>query len=178
MGRRIHNLILLTLELYSATVFSQVTTRQSHDRIELPTVTSADSLLIEHTGFSLSYNFDTNCPNWVAWNLTEEEAYSTQFKRSNDFRGDIMVPPLHRVEGYDYKQTEFNRGHMCPAGDMRWNADAMSECFLMSNICPQIPVLNHSSKSLFLSNKEKRKASVSTTEMMILVKLWKVQHCP
>jgi endonuclease G len=142
MGRRIHNLILLTLELYSATVFSQVTTRQSHDRIELPAVTSADSLLIEHTGFSLSYNFDTNCPNWVAWNLTEEKAYSTQFKRSNDFRGDIMVPPLHRVEGYDYKPTEFDRGHMCPAGDMKWNADAMSECFLMSNICPQIPVLN------------------------------------
>ncbi|MCQ2114227.1 MAG: DNA/RNA non-specific endonuclease [Bacteroidaceae bacterium] len=90
----------------------------------------------------MSYNLDTNCPNWVAWNLTEEEAYSTQFKRSNDFRGDTMVPPLHRAEGYDYKQTGFDRGHMCPAGDMKWDADAMSECFLMSNICPQIPILN------------------------------------
>lgn len=139
---RIRNLTLLTLSLCPAIAFSQITARQFLDRIELPAITHADSLLIEHTGFSLSYNLDTNCPNWVAWDLTEEEAYSTQFKRSNDFRGDTMVPPLHRVEGYDYKQTGFDRGHMCPAGDMKWNADAMSECFLMSNICPQTPVLN------------------------------------
>lgn len=139
---RIRNLTLLLLAFYSFTAFSQVPARNSWNKIELPAITQKDSLLIEHTGFMLSYNLDTNCPNWVAWDLTEEEAYSTQFKRSNDFRGDSNVPPLHRVEGYDYKQTGFDRGHMCPAGDMKWNADAMSECFLMSNICPQIPVLN------------------------------------
>lgn len=130
------------LSFCSVTAFSQITKKQLQDRIELPAITSSDSLLIEHTGFTLSYNLDTNCPNWVAWDLTEEEAYATQFKRSNDFRGDAMIPPLYRVEGYDYKQTGFDRGHMCPAGDMKWNADAMSDCFLMSNICPQIPVLN------------------------------------
>lgn len=136
------NLILLVLAFCVTTVFTQVPARHSHDKIELPAITKKDSLFIEHTGFALSYNLDTNCPNWVAWDLTEEEAYSTQFKRSNDFRGDTMVPSLHRVEGYDYKQTGFDRGHMCPAADMKWNANAMSECFLMSNICPQIPVLN------------------------------------
>ena len=139
---RILNLILMTLAFCSITVFSQVPTRKSHDKIELPAITASDKLIIKHTGFTLSYNLDTNCPNWVAWDLTEEEAYSTQVKRSNDFRGDTMVPPLHRAEVYEYKQSGFDRGHMCPAGDMKWNADAMSECFLMSNICPQIPVLN------------------------------------
>lgn len=142
MGMRIRDLVLMTLTFCSVTTISQVPTRRLHGRVELPALTQKDSLLINHTGFILSYNLDTNCPNWVAWDLTEEEAYSTQFKRSNDFRGDTMVPPLHRVEGYDYKQTGFDRGHMCPAGDMKWNASAMSECFLMSNICPQIPVLN------------------------------------
>lgn len=136
------NLTLLLLAFCSVTILSQIATRKSRNRIELPAITQKDSLIIEHCGFMLSYNLDTNCPNWVAWDLTEEEAYSTQFKRSNDFRGDTMIPPLHRVEGYDYKQTGFDRGHMCPAGDMKWNADAMSECFLMSNICPQSPVLN------------------------------------
>lgn len=142
MGMRTHNLTLMALAFCPVIVFSQVLESLSHGRIELPAITPADSLLIEHTGFVLSYNLSTNCPNWVAWDLTEKEAYSTQFKRSNDFRGDTMIPQLHRVEGYDYKQTGFDRGHMCPAGDMKWNADAMSECFLMSNICPQIPVLN------------------------------------
>lgn len=136
------NLLIAILASCSVTVFSQVTPSQIHDKFELPAISASDSLIIEHTGFILSYNLDTNCPNWVAWDLTEEEAYATQYKRTNDFRGDTKVPPLHRVEGYDYKQTGFDRGHMCPAGDMKWNAEAMSECFLMSNICPQIPVLN------------------------------------
>ena len=137
-----NNLIMMILVFCAVNAFSQVSTRTSRVGIELPEITSSDSLVIEHTGFSLSFNLDTNCPNWVAWDLTEEEAYSTQFKRSNDFRGDTKIPPLHRVEGYDYKQTGFDRGHMCPAGDMKWKAEAMSECFLMSNICPQVPVLN------------------------------------
>lgn len=139
---QIRDLILTPFVFCSVSVFSQVPTWQFNNKIELPAITVSDSLVIEHTGFILSYNLDTNCPNWVAWDLTEKEAYSTQFKRLNDFRGDSIVPPLHRVEGYDYKQTEFDRGHMCPAGDMKWNADAISECFLMSNVCPQIPVLN------------------------------------
>ena len=110
--------------------------------IEQPELRNKKELIIYHTGFSLSFNKQTNCPNWVAWDLTEEEAYSTATKRVNDFRGDPAVPPLNRVEGYDYKESGFDRGHMCPAGDMKWSIESMSDCFYMSNICPQNSVLN------------------------------------
>lgn len=100
------------------------------------------SLVIAHTGYTLSYNLRTHCPDWVAWELTGEEACSSKVKRSDCFRGDPAVRHAHRVEPYDYKGSGFDRGHMCPSGDMKWSADAMSECFLMTNICPQTPVLN------------------------------------
>lgn len=109
--------------------------------MELPECRNGE-LIIEHTGLTLSYNLLTNCPNWVAWELTEAEAYSSQVKRTNDFRGDPSVPSMNRVEGYDYKESGFDRGHMCPAADMKWSPAAMSDCFYMSNICPQMPVLN------------------------------------
>lgn len=101
-----------------------------------------NDLLIEHTGYALVYNTETNCPDWVAWELTQEEADGKDARRVNDFRGDPLVPEACRVETADYKDCGYDRGHMCPAGDMKWSSRAMSECFYMSNICPQSPTLN------------------------------------
>lgn len=109
---------------------------------EIPSSSNNDGLLIEHTGYTLSYNIQTNCPNWVAWELTAEEVQTQETKRVNNFRGDELVPARNRVETSDYKNTGYDRGHMCPAADMKWSIDAMSECFYMSNICPQVPALN------------------------------------
>ena len=50
--------------------------------------------------------------------------------------------PKPRVNNYDYKGSGWSRGHMCPAGDNKWNRDAMYETFLYSNVCPQHPRLN------------------------------------
>lgn len=115
---------------------------QVPEKVELPARRTEDALVIEHTGYTLSYNTSTNCPDWVAWELTGEEVAGSAASRSNDFRGDPKVPAHCRVETTDYKGTGYDRGHMCPAADMKWSADAMSECFYMSNICPQVPVLN------------------------------------
>lgn len=97
--------------------------------------------IIEHTGYMLSYNRTTNCPNWVAWELTREETEG-KGRRANTFLPDPDLPISQQVTTNDYKNSGYDRGHMCPAADMKWNPRAMTECFYMSNMCPQNPSLN------------------------------------
>lgn len=90
--------------------------------------------------YTVSYNKETKCPNWVAWYLSANHT-DGEWARSNDFREDYDVP-APRATNVDYKGSSWSRGHMCPAGDNRWDADAMSETFLLSNMCPQDRSLN------------------------------------
>ena len=98
------------------------------------------SLFLSRTAFYLSYNKETRCPNWVAWNLTADHT-DGEWARSNDYREDYKVP-APRATNEDYRGSSWSRGHMCPAGDCKWDANAMSETFLLSNMCPQDRSLN------------------------------------
>lgn len=97
--------------------------------------------IVVHTGYRLSFNRETLCPNWVAWELTANETEGN-VQRSNDFRPDEMLPYRYQVTTDDYKHSGYDRGHMCPSADMKWSSTAQSECFFMSNICPQTHALN------------------------------------
>ena len=108
---------------------------------ELPAAVHPD-ITLQHTGYTVSFNTQTNCPRWVAWQLTAARAAATRVARADDFRPDTLLPTGHRAEPSDYRDTNYDRGHMCPAADMKWDPQAMAACFLMSNICPQAPTLN------------------------------------
>lgn len=131
----------------SQTATTQTSAPQSEEEevaeaggIELPS--GGKGQTITHTGYTLSFNETTNCPEWVAWSLTKKEVTTRQTGRSDEFFGDPDVAESHRVESYDYKGTGYDRGHMCPAADMKWSPKAMTACFYMSNICPQTKQLN------------------------------------
>lgn len=96
--------------------------------------------IIKRKAYTVSYNKDTKCPNWVAWYLSAAHT-DGEWARSNDFREDYDVP-APRATNDDYRGSKWSRGHMCPAGDNKWDADVMSETFLMSNVCPQDRNLN------------------------------------
>lgn len=106
------------------------------DNTDLPITPARTSEIILHrTGYTSSYNTETKQPNWVAWHLTKEHVQGTIRRASNAWHEDTDVPKP-RVNSYDYKGTGWSRGHMCPAGDNKWNRDAMYETFLYSNVCP------------------------------------------
>lgn len=100
--------------------------------------------IVDHKGFRLSFNSATLCPNWVAWELTAAEA-KAEGPRYNYFEADPALPPGQQVVHADYKASGYDRGHMCPAADMKWDSRAQRECFYMSNMCPQNPSLNSGS---------------------------------
>lgn len=110
---------------------------------ELPAIGRGENV-VAHTGYVLSYNSETNCPNWVAWELTKEEA-SARRKRNDEFYQDTKVDSRHQVTSDDYRGSGYSRGHMCPAGDMKWSGAAQHDCFYMTNMCPQNRELNGNS---------------------------------
>lgn len=92
-----------------------------------------------YKGMDLSFNPQYHIPNWVSWELTAEET-DGHVTRTNKFSADPHF--TESAETWDYNYSGYDRGHMVPAGDMRWDREAMEQTFLMSNICPQVKTLN------------------------------------
>ncbi len=106
------------------------------ERYALAQVTNGQrEQLIEHVGYTVSYNPQWRIPNWVAYMLTADEVRGSE-ERSNHFRPDPMVQG-DPVVTKDYSNSGYDRGHMAPAADMKWSEQAMRESFYMTNICPQ-----------------------------------------
>lgn len=100
-------------------------------------------LVVVRTGYTVDYNVQTKNPNWVAWVLTAQRGRG-EAQRSSSFRPDPAVGARCARTG-DYTRSGYDRGHLCPAADNKWDARAMKESFYMSNISPQLPGLNRGS---------------------------------
>lgn len=107
--------------------------------LEVKTKPGTPSVLKSYRGMDLSFNPQCHIPNWVAWELTAEET-DGNVGRTNKFASDPDVEGC--ADTWDYSYSGYDRGHMAPAGDMKWDADAMAETFMLTNICPQAKSLN------------------------------------
>jgi len=96
--------------------------------------------ILYRTGYTLSYNSTTKTPNWVAWHLTREHVNGSAHRSRDMFQEDPQV--TNGPTNDDYYNSGFDRGHMCPAGDNKWNQQAMRETFYFTNMCPQVHGLN------------------------------------
>lgn len=95
--------------------------------------------LIHYKGMTVSFNPQVHLPNWVAWELTREETEGAE-PRAQNFEADREIPGCATPQDYSY--SGYDRGHMAPAGDMKWDAEAMRQSFYMTNVCPQVKSLN------------------------------------
>ena len=112
------------------------------ENVEIPSILDERSdRVIRHKGYTVSYNYDWKIPNWVAYELTDIEVQG-EVPRYDRFKPDPMVPQNASASTNDYKYSGYDRGHLAPAADMKWDEQAMRESFYLSNICPQNPNLN------------------------------------
>ncbi len=100
-------------------------------------IPSQSDALLCRTGFALSHDSATKSPRWVAQRMTPERLVAA-VPRSDRFLPDPDLPKGQRAELEDYRASGYDRGHMAPAADMRWSAQAMRESFYLSNMAPQI----------------------------------------
>lgn len=123
-------------------VVGQEKFQDANANYEIPALRKgSNEIILRRKAYTVSYNPTTKLPNWVAWHLTSEHTSGTNQRRGIEFHEDTDVPEP-RANTYDYMQSGYDRGHMCPAGDNKWDAQAMDQSFLLTNICPQNHKLN------------------------------------
>lgn len=101
---------------------------------------------IDYKAITIYFNQALRIPVCVAYNLTATmvsmaDAPTAEKRKSYKFHCDPKVAQC--PDWGDYRNSGYTRGHMAPAMDMRWDKQAMSECFLMTNMCPQDGDLNN-----------------------------------
>ena len=122
-------------------VFSGTKPLTASENIEIPFMPKdAHSTVIEHMGYTVSYNSRYRIPNWVAYELMDSELYG-DFERAEKF---VPDPSFKGRQAYDtdYRGSGWDRGRMAPSGDMKWSSQVMKECFYLTNVCPQDHNLN------------------------------------
>jgi endonuclease G len=89
-------------------------------------------------GYAVNYNYNTKVAHYVVEHVTVDHLVKNA-PRKDDFREDPEVPAQHRQTLADYTGMGFDRGHVAPAADMTFDAQAMSESFYLTNMMPQVP---------------------------------------
>lgn len=139
----------------------------SAEGLEIPLMApSQPHQLLVRLAYTTSYNNQTCCPNWVGWHLIAEHtdgpytrdgvpyydedlsAYgigkiTTKIHRNGFFVDREAVEPRQELDDWsEARGLTLDRGHMCPAGDNKWDKTAQNQSFLLTNMCPQTHKLN------------------------------------
>lgn len=96
---------------------------------------STTGQVIHHQFYSLSYNEKYEQAEWVAYELTQNQLSSIPIKRPY-FDQDPNVT-TQSANYKNFKNSGYNKGHLCPAGDRKFSKEAFNETFFTSNVSPQ-----------------------------------------
>lgn len=89
-------------------------------------------------GYVLAHNSKHRVPDWVIEVLTSKRLKGNANRKYSSFKRDPDLTPEIRAELSDYRGSGYDRGHMAPAADMKWDQEAMDESFYLSNMAPQV----------------------------------------
>lgn len=110
--------------------------------IQLPVCPSTTGAGIESghefrsfSGYTICYREEYEQPEWAAYTLTAEKLVKNA-SRADNFRPDPLIS-TGSASLADYKGSGYDRGHLAPAADFSYSAEAMSDSFYLSNMSPQ-----------------------------------------
>jgi endonuclease G len=98
----------------------------------LPTSTTGE--IVYHKYYSLSYHEEYENPEWVAYSLSPEQISKAQRKRPYFIRDPKVSTRSAHYK--NYYPNGYEKGHLLPAADRRFNEEAFDETFYTSNVAP------------------------------------------
>ena len=111
------------------------------DNLSLGVPGTADQI-VERRGYALGFSQKHKQALWVSYRLTASEVTNAVVSRADfSFEFDPQIKGGSATLE-DYRRSGYDRGHLAPAADMKWDAQAMRESFLLSNISPQVNAFN------------------------------------
>lgn len=133
----------LVLVLFSGLVsLSFLETNEKKDESQtfdfLPKSTTGQ--IVKHDYFTLSYKEKYEQAEWVAYEMKRNYVKSSNFQRPY-FIEDPKVK-TRSADWRNYKKSGYDKGHLCPAGDMEFEINAYNDTFFTSNISPQLHDFN------------------------------------
>ncbi len=139
----LHSCILLVLGIMLSACSTHCSKRSPKIEIKLehPKLNKFENVL-SHSAYTVSYNPSTLTANWVAYELTADETDGPWSRKGLRFMPD---PDYNgpQPDNDDYRNSGFARGHLAPAGDMKWDSLAMVESFYFTNCIPQETKFNN-----------------------------------
>ena len=102
--------------------------------------------VLNYKTIRVNYNPSYRIPNCVTYELTATmvsmaDAPDHEVRKNYNYAKDSNVKNC--PENWEYRGSGYSRGHMAPAMDMRWDKTSMTQCFYMTNMCPQDTKLNN-----------------------------------
>lgn len=97
--------------------------------------TSTTHQLVTHENYVLSYNEKYEQAEWVFYEAKVSASRGGDFKRPY-FVKDPKVK-TGSADWKNYRKSGYDKGHLCPAGDMKFSKKAFEDTFYTSNISPQ-----------------------------------------
>ena len=95
--------------------------------------------LVRYSAFDVHFNSERGIANCALYELARNELNGTE-ERGNTFMPDTGVKGCPSLQ--DYAGSGMDRGHLVPAGDLKWSEEAMRQSFLLTNVAPMHKALN------------------------------------
>lgn len=121
-------------------VFDAENTNQQQNVVFDYLPSSTTKQIVKHNYYTISYNESHEQAEWVAYELKKENVKNNNFRRPY-FVEDPKVA-TGSADWRNYKNSGYDKGHLCPAGDMEFALNAYNDTFYTSNISPQLHDFN------------------------------------
>ena len=95
--------------------------------------------LVKYDAFDVHFNSERGIANCALYEITSSELNGSA-ERGSGFTADPGVKGCPQPD--DYAGSGFERGHLVPAGDLKWSETAMRQSFMLTNVGPMHKALN------------------------------------